>query len=147
MLTFDSQNLHYYNQRETWQALTWPSNNTQGLGTRLQWQTETAGTNKDFEFVGRWGLLRMLERARVEPIDSATFKLTWQASPDSRPLKALRGMKPASEPSADSASNVARTTAIKTASIARISRPIASQVTRKARSAPASSELTYPLSS
>ncbi|KQR73576.1 hypothetical protein ASG35_21520 [Burkholderia sp. Leaf177] len=62
----------------------WPSNDPQVAGTRLQWQTETAGTSKNFEFGGRWALVRMLERAKVEPIDSATFQLTWQAAPDTR---------------------------------------------------------------
>jgi len=82
VLSVDDQTLHYYNQRESWQAMRWPVNNLQEPGTRLQWQTETAGTNKNYEFDGRWGLLRMLERAHVEPIDSATFQLTWRASPD-----------------------------------------------------------------
>ncbi len=84
ILTIDSQKLHYFNQRERWQALMWPSNDTQSVGTRLQWQTETAGTSKNFEFAGRWALIRMLERAKVEPIDNATFQLTWQAAPDTR---------------------------------------------------------------
>ncbi len=83
VLTLDGQKLHYYNQRETWQAMTWPAtNNLQDLGTRLQWQTEKAGTNKRYEFGGRWGFVRMLERARVEPLDSATYQLTWQGMPD-----------------------------------------------------------------
>nr|WP_318035528.1 ImcF-related family protein [Cupriavidus laharis] len=84
LLTLDGQKLHYYNQRETWQMMTWPASNTQDLGTRLQWQTEKAGTNKSYEFGGRWGMVRMLERARVEPLDSATYQLTWQAMPDTR---------------------------------------------------------------
>lgn len=84
VLTLDGQKLHYYNQRETWQALTWPASNAQDLGTRLQWQTETAGTNKSYEFGGRWGLVRMLERAHIEPLDSATYQLTWQGMPDTR---------------------------------------------------------------
>ncbi len=84
LLTVDNQRLHYYNQRETWQAMTWPANNLQEPGTRLQWQTERAGTNKNYEFGGPWGLVRMLEHARIAPIDSATFQLTWQASPDTR---------------------------------------------------------------
>ncbi|WP_442854842.1 type VI secretion IcmF C-terminal domain-containing protein, partial [Burkholderia sp. Leaf177] len=84
LLTIDTQKLHYYNQRETWHGLMWPSNDPQVAGTRLQWQTETAGTSKNFEFGGRWALVRMLERAKVEPIDSATFQLTWQAAPDTR---------------------------------------------------------------
>ncbi len=82
LLTLDGQTLHYYNQRETWQAMSWPGKNLQDPGTRLQWQTERAGTSKSYEFGGRWGLVRMLERAHVEPVDSANYQLTWQARPD-----------------------------------------------------------------
>jgi type VI secretion system protein ImpL len=103
VLTLDGQKLHYYNQQEAWQALTWPSNHPQDLGTRLEWQTERAGTSKNFEYGGRWGLVRMLERARVEPIDSATYQLTWQAGPDTKPLGLAQPGKPASLPAAASA--------------------------------------------
>ncbi|WP_350260390.1 type VI secretion IcmF C-terminal domain-containing protein [Paraburkholderia bonniea] len=82
VLTLDGQKLHYYNQRETWQTMAWPSNDPQATGTRLQWQTAQAGTNKHFEFSGRWGLIRMLEQAEVEPLDGALTQLTWQARPD-----------------------------------------------------------------
>ncbi len=82
LMTVDGQTLHYFNQREAWHATRWPADNLQAPGTRLQWQTETAGTNKHYEFDGRWGWIRMLERADVEPIDSATFQLTWQGAPD-----------------------------------------------------------------
>ncbi|MBB5409209.1 type VI secretion system protein ImpL [Paraburkholderia sp. HC6.4b] len=81
LLTIDAQKLHYYNQQQTWQTMTWPSSDPQTAGTRLEWQTDTAGTNRSFEFGGRWALVRMLERAKVEPLDSATYQLTWQASP------------------------------------------------------------------
>ncbi|WP_413185630.1 ImcF-related family protein [Paraburkholderia sacchari] len=83
LLTLDGQTLHYYNQMETWSTITWPAGEPQKSGTRLEWQTDTAGMNKGFEFSGRWALVRMLERARVEPVDSATYQLTWQASPES----------------------------------------------------------------
>lgn len=103
LLTLDGQKLRYYNQRETWHAMTWPADSLEYPGTRLQWQTETAGTNKHYEFTGRWGLVRMLERAAVEPLDSATFRLTWQGTPDTAPAPAtpdadsLTG-RPAMEP-------------------------------------------------
>jgi len=97
VLTVDAQKLHYYNQRETWQGLVWPSNDPETKGTRLQWQTEQAGTNKNFEFGGRWALVRMLERARVEPVDSATFQLTWQAAPDTRMMRVATVASPAAQ--------------------------------------------------
>ncbi|MDR5752219.1 ImcF-related family protein [Caballeronia sp. LZ024] len=83
LLTLDAQKLHYYNQQETWHTLTWPSKDPQSAGTRLEWQTDTAGTNRGFEYSGRWALVRMLERATVESLDSATYQLTWQAKPAS----------------------------------------------------------------
>lgn len=87
LLTLDTQPLHYYNQVETWTTMTWPSGEPQKAGTRLEWQTETAGTNRSFEFGGRWAFVRMLERARVEPVDSSTYQLTWQAKPESTEAK------------------------------------------------------------
>jgi type VI secretion system protein ImpL len=94
VLSIDAQKLHYYNQRETWQGLMWPSNDPETRGTRLQWQTEQAGTNKNFEFGGRWALVRMLERAKVEAVDSATFQLTWQAAPDTRMMRVAAAAPP-----------------------------------------------------
>lgn len=82
LLTLDAQTLHYYNQVQNWHTMTWPSNNPQSAGTRIEWQTDMAGTNKSLEFTGRWALVRMLERAKVEPVDSATYQLTWQAKPE-----------------------------------------------------------------
>ena len=81
-LTLDRQTLHYYNQRETWQAMSWPAANLQEPRTLLQWQTERAGTNKTLEIEGVWAWVRMLEHARVTPIDSATVQLTFHARPD-----------------------------------------------------------------
>ncbi|WP_321881962.1 ImcF-related family protein [Paraburkholderia bannensis] len=83
LLTLDGQSLHYYNQLETWSTMTWPSGEPQKAGTRLEWQTESAGTSRSFEFSGRWALVRMLERATVEPLDSATYQLTWRSAAES----------------------------------------------------------------
>jgi type VI secretion system protein ImpL len=88
LLTLDAQTLHYYNQVQTWRTMTWPSNDPQSAGTRLEWQTDTAGTDRTFEYRGRWALVRMLEHARVEPVDSATYQLTWQTRPESADLNA-----------------------------------------------------------
>ncbi|KGC70127.1 intracellular multiplication and macrophage-killing family protein [Burkholderia pseudomallei] len=87
-LIVDGQKLHYYNQQETWQTFTWPSNEPQKAGTRLEWQTERAGTNLNMEFGGRWALVRLLERARVSPVDTATYLITWQAVPPAPQSKA-----------------------------------------------------------
>ncbi|MBP0629587.1 ImcF-related family protein [Cupriavidus sp. AcVe19-1a] len=126
LLTVDNQKLHYFNQRESWQSMIWPANNLQDPGTCLQWQTDKAGTSKNYEFIGRWGLVRMLERARIVPVDSATFQLTWQASPDTRERKSTRG-ETASE---GDASNLANSDSLN-ARGAKASAPV---------------EMTYPIS-
>lgn len=94
-LILDGQTVHYYNQRETWHSLSWPANPppSQQPRTQIQWQTEQAGTNKSYEYTGRWSLVRMLERAHVEPIDSATLQLTWRGTPDA-PAKAEKPETP-----------------------------------------------------
>ncbi|KAI3589165.1 T6SS component TssM (IcmF/VasK) [Cupriavidus sp. U2] len=84
LLIVDNRPLHYFNQKESWMSMRWPSDNLQDPGTRLQWQTETAGTSKNHEFAGAWGFVRMLERASVTPVDSATFQLSWQAVADAQ---------------------------------------------------------------
>jgi type VI secretion system protein ImpL len=84
VLTLDGQKLHYYNQRERWQAMRWPANTVEEPGARLQWQSEGAGTNRHYEFGGYWGWVRMLERASIEPLDSATYQLTWHGMPETR---------------------------------------------------------------
>ncbi|MDT6962063.1 ImcF-related family protein [Cupriavidus sp. SZY C1] len=106
-LTLDRQTLHYYNQRETWQAMSWPAANLQEPRTLLQWQTERAGTNKTLEIEGVWAWVRMLEQARVTPIDSATVQLTFHARPDTG--DSSPGMaKPSPEPPDSAASLLPR---------------------------------------
>jgi type VI secretion system protein ImpL len=149
LLTLDGQKLHYYNQQETWQALTWPSNSPQDLGTRLEWQTEKAGTSKNFEFGGRWGLVRMLERARVEPIDSATYQLTWQGAPDPKPPKPAEANRPASMPAAASATTAGAATATGTSETANDETDDDAEgttpLTAQGPLTPASTGLTWPL--
>jgi type VI secretion system protein ImpL len=131
VLTIDGQKLHYYNQRETWQAMTWPAANLQELGTRLQWQSEKAGTNKSYEFGGRWGLVRMLERAHVEPLDSATYQLTWRGIPDTKGSRSSVG-EGASDGNGHTTAGAADSDA--------------DSLVARAAKVPASAELAYPLS-
>jgi len=100
LLTVDGQKLHYFNQQETWQPMNWPSIDPLKTGTRIEWQTEKAGTNRTLEFDGRWAFVRMLEHARVEPVDSATYMLTWQASPLVKEIRPAAA-KSASDPGYD----------------------------------------------
>jgi type VI secretion system protein ImpL len=143
VLSLDGRRLHYYNQRETWQAFTWPSNNRQDVGTRLQWQTEKAGTNKSFEFADRWGLVRMLERASVEPIDSATFQLTWRAAPEMRiSASAQQVVMSVSESIAEKAAG----TVSQDVGTGRIAAPDLESLNARGPLVPTSSEFVSPLS-
>jgi type VI secretion system protein ImpL len=118
----------------------------------LQWQTEQAGTSKNFEFAGRWALIRMLERAKVEPIDSATFQLTWQAAPDTRMMRVAAATAPvaASSTSATTQQPAQRRTDDWNGSARELSTSNAytaldSLVTQEPLTA-AAANLTYPLS-
>lgn len=72
--------------------MTWPAANLPDLGTRLQWQSEKAGEpTRVVSSVADWGLVRMLERAHVEPLDSATYQLTWRGIPDTSGPKGNAG--------------------------------------------------------
>ncbi|WER48213.1 ImcF-related family protein [Cupriavidus sp. WKF15] len=84
VLNIDGQQLRYYNQSETWQRFSWPANNLQEPRTILQWQFLTAGSNKNYEYGGRFAFLRMLARGHVEQIDGATYQVSWPAAPDTR---------------------------------------------------------------
>lgn len=73
----DGQKLHYYNQHETWKNLVWPAPQAQAAFTRLQWKAGVGGSPGQVEYSGRWALIRLLERTRVDPVDSATYQLSW----------------------------------------------------------------------
>jgi type VI secretion system protein ImpL len=68
--------LHYFNQREEWVPFEWPG---QALENRshLEWQTERGGLRSAIDEQGRFGLIRLLERAKVSPQDNARYLLTW----------------------------------------------------------------------
>ncbi|WP_235012136.1 ImcF-related family protein [Caballeronia catudaia] len=70
------QQLHYFNQMEQWIPFEWPGqaldNNAQ-----LEWQTEQAGLRSTMYAQGRFALIRLLERAKVEQQDNARYLLSW----------------------------------------------------------------------
>ncbi|MEQ2026264.1 ImcF-related family protein [Xenorhabdus szentirmaii] len=84
-LTIDGQNLDYFNQMESWQSMAWPGN-TYYPGAQLSWRSTNAGTNLYANYAGPWGVIRLLEKAKVAPIDSSRYQLEWVA-PDGLPLK------------------------------------------------------------
>ncbi|MBD2792121.1 ImcF-related family protein [Xenorhabdus szentirmaii] len=85
-LIIDHQKLDYVNQMPFWQAFVWP-NDTTDQGATLSWRSVQAGEILYAEMPGPWGWVRLLEQARVEPVNAgppsgagARYRLRWQAS-------------------------------------------------------------------
>ncbi|GLQ48610.1 ImcF-related family protein [Dyella flava] len=83
-IVLSGRELHYFNQREAWMPFEWPGDALDNT-TRIDWQTQQGGLRSSLEFEGRFGLIRLLERATVTPQDSARYLLTWKPSPSAMP--------------------------------------------------------------
>ncbi|TCW00153.1 ImcF-related family protein [Biostraticola tofi] len=83
-LMIDGQEIKYFNQMESWQAINWPGNSFKP-GVMLTWASTTAGSREYANFQGSWGLIRLLDKAQVTPIDSSRYQLVWRAQ-DGLPL-------------------------------------------------------------
>ncbi|WP_233853307.1 ImcF-related family protein [Paraburkholderia sp. HD33-4] len=82
------RNLDYFNQKEEWVPFEWPGQSLENL-SHIEWQTEQGGLRSALDVQGRFGLIRLLERATSSQQDNARYLLTW--SPDTSqgiPLKA-----------------------------------------------------------
>jgi type VI secretion system protein ImpL len=79
--------LHYFNQREEWVPFEWPGQSLENL-SHIEWQTEQGGLRSAMDAQGRFGLIRLLERAKVSQQDNARYLLTW--TPDASTGIALK---------------------------------------------------------
>jgi type VI secretion system protein ImpL len=61
---------HYFNQKESWQRFSWPGF-TSHPGTSLTWTSVHAGERLFGDYEGTWGLIRLLEQARVTPLNDS----------------------------------------------------------------------------
>jgi type VI secretion system protein ImpL len=68
--------LHYFNQKEEWTPFVWPGDTLENI-THIEWQTEQGGLRSALDMQGRFGFIRLLERAKVTPQDNARYLLTW----------------------------------------------------------------------
>lgn len=94
--------LHYFNQKEEWTPFIWPGEALEN-SAHVEWQTQQTGVRSDLDFAGRFGLIRLLERATVTQQDGARYVLKWmpggQASvPVARKEEAVRPRLEASAP-------------------------------------------------
>ncbi|QVN22454.1 ImcF-related family protein [Burkholderia pyrrocinia] len=79
--------LHYFNQKQEWTPFEWPGQSLENL-SHIEWQTEQGGLRTALDSQGRFGLIRLFERAKVTQQDNARYLLTW--TPDTSqgiPLK------------------------------------------------------------
>ncbi|EDT43671.1 ImcF-related family protein [Burkholderia ambifaria] len=68
--------LHYFNQKQEWTPFEWPGQSLENL-SHIEWQTEQGGLRTALDAQGRFGLVRLLERAKVTQQDNARYLLTW----------------------------------------------------------------------
>lgn len=101
-LTVDGQPVVYFNQHETWSPLAWPGNGLNGHAS-LNWQSLDAGTRIAFDATGDWAFLRMLEKARVKPLDDTRFELVWNGAAGSDAAKAASAASAAASTPGDGA--------------------------------------------
>ncbi|GAU05091.1 type VI secretion protein VasK [Burkholderia stabilis] len=68
--------LHYFNQKQAWTPFEWPGQSLENL-SHIEWQTEQGGLRTALDSQGRFGLIRLFERAKVTQQDNARYLLTW----------------------------------------------------------------------
>lgn len=84
-LTLDEQHLDYFNQMESWQSFIWPGN-TYYPGVSLSWRSVNSGMQLYASNQGNWGFIRLLNKARITPLDASHTQLVWITA-DGSPLK------------------------------------------------------------
>ncbi|WP_455845683.1 ImcF-related family protein [Pantoea agglomerans] len=75
-LTVDRQKLQYFNQEESWQTLNWPDNRWQPQ-TMLTWRSTHTGTRIYADHPGSWGLIRLLDKARITDLGNNIYRVVW----------------------------------------------------------------------
>ncbi|WP_099050692.1 ImcF-related family protein [Pseudomonas putida] len=58
----------YFNQKELWQRFSWPGRGDHP-GASLSWTSIHTGERLFGDYQGTWGLIRLLEKARITPLD------------------------------------------------------------------------------
>lgn len=69
-LILNGETHDYFNQKERWQRFNWPGRSDYP-GASLSWTSVHSGERLFGDYPGTWGLLRLLEKAQVTPLDDA----------------------------------------------------------------------------
>ena len=80
-LVLSGRELHYFNQKQEWTPFEWPGQSLENL-SRIELRTEQGGLRTVFDVPGRFGLIRLLEQAKVSQQDNARYLLRWKAEKD-----------------------------------------------------------------
>lgn len=67
-LMINGSTLEYFNQKEFWQRFSWPGQGDYP-GVSLRWIGVSSGERLFGEHAGTWGLIRLLEQARISVLD------------------------------------------------------------------------------
>lgn len=78
-LMIDKQSLIYDNQQPQWQRFVWPAD-TVASGASLSWITTNTGTRIYGDYRGVWGIIRLLEDAKIAPYAGSTssYSVSWK---------------------------------------------------------------------
>ncbi|WP_224790038.1 ImcF-related family protein [Pseudomonas fluorescens] len=70
----------YFNQKELWQRFSWPGRGDHP-GASLSWTSIHTGERLFGDYQGTWGLIRLLEKARITPLDDgdSRYRVTLKA--------------------------------------------------------------------
>ncbi|MFJ3485138.1 type VI secretion IcmF C-terminal domain-containing protein, partial [Pseudomonas sp. NPDC090202] len=68
--TLNGERHHYFNQMEKWQRFGWPGISPHP-GANLTWTSVRTGERLYGDFEGTWGLIRLLDKAQVTPLDDS----------------------------------------------------------------------------
>ncbi|RFD25969.1 type VI secretion protein VasK [Pseudomonas sp. GL93] len=70
----------YFNQRQAWQRFNWPGF-SDDPGASLSWTSVQSGERLFGDFEGTWGLIRLLEKATLTPLDDgdSRFRMVLKA--------------------------------------------------------------------
>lgn len=77
ILTIDGQSIHYRNNTQSWERLTWPGDG-KAFGARMDIVNQDGQRYTVFDYPNRWGFLRMIESAHITPIDKARQRFSWR---------------------------------------------------------------------
>jgi type VI secretion system protein ImpL len=69
----NGQQHHYFNQKEFWQRFSWPGRSDHP-GASLTWTSVKTGERLLGDYQGTWGLIRLLEKARITPLDDGASR-------------------------------------------------------------------------